>query len=93
MTNIINVAVLRCPLILALLVVFLKGSVAGETLNLDLRTAIDISLEHNEYYLIAKKEVDRADGQIMEAVSSALPQVTGGLRYNRNWRIPVGVFD
>ncbi len=93
MTNIINTAVLRCLLISALLAVFSEGSVAGETLNLDLRTAIDISLEHNEFYLIAKKEVDRADGQIMEAVSGALPQVTGGLRYNRNWRIPVGVFQ
>ncbi len=93
MTNIINTAVLRCLLTLVLLVVFLKGSVAGETLSLDLRTAIDISLEHNEYYLIAKKELDRADGQIMEAVSGALPQVTGGLRYDRNWRVPVGVFQ
>jgi outer membrane protein TolC len=80
-------------LISALLAIFLKGSVAGENLSLDLRTAIDISLENNEFFLIAKKELDRADGQIMEAVSGALPQVTGSLRYDRNWRVPVGVFQ
>lgn len=93
MTNIINTAVLRCILTLALLAIFQKGGVAGESLSLDLKSAIDISLENNEFYLIAKKGVDRADGQIMEAVSGALPQITGGLQYNRNWRVPVGVFQ
>lgn len=93
MTNIINTAALRCTLISVLLAIFLEGNVAAESLSLDLKSAIDISLENNEFYLIAKKEVDRADGQIMEAVSSALPQITGGLRYDRNWRIPVGVFQ
>ncbi len=93
MTNVINTTLLRCLLTLVLLVVFMKGSVAGETLSLDLRAAIDLSLENNEFYLIAKEEVERADGQIMEAVSSALPQVTGGLRYDRNWRVPVGIFQ
>lgn len=93
MTNVINNSILRCILILGLFVLPLRGSAEGETLSLDLRTAIDISLENNEYYLIAKKELDRADGQIMEAVSGALPQVTGGLQYNKNWRVPVGVFQ
>jgi HAE1 family hydrophobic/amphiphilic exporter-1 len=93
MTNIINTAFLRCILISALLAIFLKGNVAGESLSLDLKSAIDISLENNEFYLIAKKEVDRADGQVLEAVSGALPQITGGLQYNRNWRVPVGVFQ
>jgi outer membrane protein len=93
MTNVINNSILRCILILGLFVLPLRGSAEGETLSLDLRTAIDISLENNEYYLIARKELDRADGQIMEAISGALPQVTGGLQYNKNWRVPVGVFQ
>lgn len=93
MTNVINTSILRRLLILTLFLLSLEGSAAGQALSLDLRTAIQMSLENNEFYLIARKEVDRADGQIMEAVSGALPQITGGFRYNRNWRVPVGVFQ
>jgi len=52
-----------------------------------------MALERNESYQIARKELEKADGQIMEAVAGALPQVTGGLNYIYSWEIPTGVFQ
>ena len=69
------------------------SAVFADSIDLDLSTAIEISLQKNETYLIAEKELDKAGGQVMEAVSGALPQITGGLVYNRNWRVPTGVFQ
>ena len=60
---------------------------------MDLSTAINLALENNESYLIAKKEMERANSQIIEAAAGALPQITGGLTYLRNWRVPTGVFQ
>jgi outer membrane protein TolC len=93
MTKIIK-SLLEPGLIITLLLVGANvPSAIAETLDLDLSSAIEISLQNNESYLIAEKELDRASGQIMEAVSGALPQITGGLVYNRNWRVPTGVFQ
>ena len=66
---------------------------AKDTLVIDLTKAFDLALERNESILIAKKEMDRANAGIMEAVAGALPQVTGGITYLRNWEIPTGVFQ
>ena len=66
---------------------------AQDTLSINLGKAFDLALEKNESILIARKELDRADARIMEAVSGALPQITGGVSYLRNWEIPTGVFQ
>jgi outer membrane protein len=66
-------------------------SPAQDTLSLNLQSAIDLALQNNETYLIAAKDVDRANAAITEALSGALPQLTAGLTYLRNWEIPVNV--
>lgn len=65
----------------------------GEEISVDLNTAIDLAVENNESYLIAKKEQERANSQIIEAASGALPQLTGGLSYLRNWEPSTVVFE
>ncbi|UCC80129.1 MAG: TolC family protein [Candidatus Zixiibacteriota bacterium] len=65
----------------------------GESYSLDLSTSINLALENNESYLIAKKELERAKSQIVEAAAGAMPQITGGLTYLRNWKVPTGVFQ
>jgi len=66
---------------------------ADQPIQVDLNSAINLAIAHNETYQIAIKEVEKADGQVMEAISGALPQLTGGFTYLRNWEIPVGVFQ
>ncbi|MEE9554849.1 MAG: TolC family protein [candidate division Zixibacteria bacterium] len=67
--------------------------VFAEPVKLGLTSAIEIALLKNESYQIARKELEKADGQVMEAVAGALPQITGNLSYLKNWRVPVGVFQ
>jgi outer membrane protein TolC len=66
---------------------------AQDTLQINLSNAFDLALERNETILIARKELDRANARIMEAVAGALPQITGGVTYVRNWEVPTGVFE
>ena len=63
-------------------------ALAQDSLNIDLGKAIDMVLQNNETYQIAKKEVDRADARIIEALSTGLPQFTANIQYLRNWEIP-----
>ncbi len=80
------------PLFTAALI--LTVSIArSETISLDLNSAISMAVENNESYLAAQKEVERAKSQIIEAGSGAFPQITGGLTYLKNWRVPIGVFQ
>ncbi len=60
---------------------------------IDLKGAVDFALEKNESYLIAIKQMEKADAQITEAVSGALPQITGNVSYVCNWEIPVAVIQ
>jgi outer membrane protein TolC len=71
----------------------LCAAALAEPIRLDLDKALIVALANNESYLIAKREMEKADGQVMEAVAGALPQITGGLTYLHNWRVPVGVFQ
>ena len=85
---------IKVKIILLVLWLFLGSAIsalAQDTLSLNLSAAIDLALQNNETYLIAAKDVDRANAVITEALSSALPQVTAGLTYLRNWEIPVNV--
>lgn len=93
MTKIIKSLIFRGLVATLMAKVFLITTVFGESLDLDLTAAIKFSLQNNESYLIAKKELERAGARVTEAVSGALPQLTGGLVYNRNWRVPTGVFQ
>jgi outer membrane protein TolC len=80
------------PLV-SLVVVLLTAIASSENVSVNLNDAIDLAVENNESYLIAKKELDRANSQVIEAASGALPQITGGFTYLRNWRVPTGVFQ
>jgi outer membrane protein len=68
-------------------------SSAQQPLTVDLKGAINLALEKNETYRIALKEMDRANAQITEAISSALPQVTANFSYLRNWEVPTAVIQ
>lgn len=80
-------------LIIAVLLLAATVSVAQDSVIVDLPKAFDLAIERNETYLIASRETDRANARIKEALSGALPQITGGLTYLRNWEIPTGVFQ
>ena len=93
MTKIIKNTVLRFIAIIAVLISAIPALSSAETLRIGLDQAIDIALDNNDTYRIAEKELDKADGQVTEAVAGALPQITGNLRYLKNWKVPVGVFQ
>jgi outer membrane protein len=79
-----------------LLLILVTGSItvsAQEPTTIDLKSAIDMALQKNENYRIALKEVDKADAQIKEAVSGALPQITAGVDYLRYWEVPTTVIQ
>lgn len=79
--------------VLIMSVFFVFREASGENYELDLYRAIDLALENNETYLIARQEKDKANSRVIEAASGALPQITGGLTYLRNWKVPTGVFQ
>jgi len=93
MTKIMKKALTKIILAAMTSIFCLMSSASGENYSVDLSTAINLALENNESFLIAKKEIDRANSQIIEAAAGALPQITGGLTYLRNWRVPTGVFQ
>lgn len=70
-----------------------SAATAQENLTINLDQAFNMALERNESYQIARRESDRAHARIIEALSSALPQITGNVSYVRNWEIPTGVFQ
>jgi outer membrane protein TolC len=93
MINVINMKWLS-PLIIIFLILGTQADTAAqETLVIDLNKAFELALDRNESILIARKEMDRANARIMEAVSGALPQITAGVTYIRNWEVPTGVFE
>ncbi len=62
-------------------------------INLTVHDAIDLALENNESYLIAKKELEKARNQIYEVRASALPQLSASFNVLRNWELPSFVID
>jgi outer membrane protein TolC len=93
MIKIIKKAFFKIIPLASLIAVLFTAIALSENISVNLNSAIDLAIENNESYLIAKKELDRANSQIMEAASGALPQITGGFTYLRNWRVPTGVFQ
>ena len=93
MTKIMKKAVLGSISVALVVNVCIIPTASGESISVNLSSAINLAIENNESFLIAKKEIDRANGQIIEAASGALPQITGGLTYLRNWRVPSAVFQ
>ncbi|UCE65061.1 MAG: TolC family protein [Candidatus Zixiibacteriota bacterium] len=93
MTKIMKKAFTNIFLVVMTSIFCLESSAVGEGYSVDLSAAIDLAIENNESYLIAKKEMERANSQIIEAAAGALPLITGGLTYLRNWRVPTGVFQ
>ena len=58
-------------------------------IRLTLDSAVAIALEQNREVMIADRERDRADAQVAEATSGALPQLNVSGLYTRNIRLPV----
>ena len=56
--------------------------------KLTIYQAIDLAFKNNESYLRAVNEVERANQRVVEAQSSALPQINASLNYVRNWELP-----
>ena len=84
---------LKIIIILAGCLISMTGLASADSKNISLAGAIEMALQEDEAYLISLKELNKADGQIIEALSSALPQITGGFQYMRNWRVPTSVFQ
>ena len=59
------------------------------TIRLTLDSALAIALSQNREVLIADRERDRAEAQVAEATSGALPQLFVSGMYTRNIRLPV----
>ncbi len=80
--------------IVGMILIYLPASFsAAETIKIDLKYAVNRALREDETYLAATRETDKANSLVVEAVSGALPQITGGMRFLRNWEIPTGVFQ
>jgi len=93
MTKIMKKQLLRLITICAAALISGVSALKAEPIELDLKEAINVALEKNEAYKIAQKELEKANGQVTEAVAGALPQITGGLTYLKNWVVPTGVFQ
>jgi len=57
-------------------------------IELTIDEAVELGLQNDETYLIAKEELDRAAGQIREAWAGALPRLDFQGMYTRNIEIP-----
>jgi len=57
----------------------------GDTVRLTLDAAVRRALEQSEEIRLARAEVMDANGRVREALSGALPQVTGSLAYTRQF--------
>ena len=57
----------------------------GDTLHLTLEGAVRRAVEQGEEMRLARAQVLDANGQIREALSGALPQVTGSVTYTRQF--------
>jgi outer membrane protein TolC len=79
-------------LTVVLVLILFSSDLHAENIIIDLDIAIDLALERNESFQIAKEEVRKANAQVIGAASGAFPQITGGLVYMRNWRVPTSVF-
>jgi len=74
-------------IVLLIFNVFIFGNVfakSEEKLVLTLETALKIAKDKNKDMLIAEEEIRKAGGQVREAWSGALPQITMNSVYNRN---------
>jgi outer membrane protein len=90
MTQIIS----KTKLLGSILLLLMTGAISSaQPLTINLKGAIDLALDKNENYRIALKEMDKANAQITEAISGALPQITANVNYLRNWEIPTAVIQ
>lgn len=93
MIKIIKKLDLKMILQATIILILVSTITFGKDISVNLNNAIELAIENNESYLIAKKEQDRANSLVMEAASGALPQITGGLTYLRNWKAAIVVFE
>ena len=62
-------------------------SYAEEMMSLTLESSVNMALEKNPEFQIAKKEIKKASAGVWEAYSAILPAVTGQVNYQRSWEI------
>ncbi len=82
---------IRTTALLAALLIWLVSSGAAAR-ELTLEQAVDEALAHNQDYLIARAELERAEAEIKRATADALPNLSLGSSYTRNLKIPEVVF-
>jgi outer membrane protein len=62
-----------------------RAQTPGDTLHLTLEQAIQRALDQGFAMRLARADVLYANGQVREALSSALPQITGSVTYTRQF--------
>ncbi len=85
---------LRVLLSLTLIVLITHQLFAQEKkeIFLTLNRAVMLGLKNNEAVLRSKIDVNRAKGQVKEALSEALPKINFKSSFTRNWALPVFTF-
>ena len=89
-------APLRCT---TLAIVLLVGSGlprlarAEDELTIDLQEGIRLAMQRNEVLGMARTDLEKAQQQIREARSDALPHFDLAVNYNRNWMLPSITFN
>lgn len=84
----------KFPLIFTTLVTTLVMLAFPATITaLTISEAVDLALERNEEYLVARSQLDRAEAEVQQATSDILPQLSINSGYTRNIIVPTAVFE
>lgn len=81
---------MRGSVLVCMIVCLLSAHIEAQT-ELTVEKAIELGLQNNEQYLMAKNQYEKARYRVIEAQSSALPQFEASLSYIRNWELPTYV--
>ncbi len=81
--------VVAALLVFALIPILCCDSLQALTID----QAVEMALQRNEDYLLARSQLSKAEAEVQSATSEALPQISLTSAYNRNLVIPTAVFE
>lgn len=70
----------------------LAAAAEGQPLELTVRTAVLMAMEHNETLSMAATDLERSRQRLREIRADGLPNVQASVGYTRNWLLPTAVF-
>jgi outer membrane protein len=76
-----------CLIAFLFIAILLTAGFSQQTLVLNIEKSVNIALEQNPQFRIAKKELQKAEADIWQAYSSILPQLDASANFERNWKI------